>query len=221
MEKMDGVVPTEKSCVPVAPKACALTVTIPDDVPVMTAVIWPVLSVCPCNGPKYGVMFVILTLPEPEELRVTGVPVTGELPPASFTETYKVLVLPIVIFVGVAVSPTVEPTICMLICADAPPTAAVAVIVALRLVLFFPPEEKVAVPGVVTVAGVTTPVSQPMFTTTPDNEALLAFNALTVIVEIEPSVVLIAVGVAERSIDAALVVISVFVAAAASAKTKK
>ena len=102
-----------------------------------------------------------------------------------------------------AVTVTVEPTICTGICADTEP--AVAVIVAVRLALL-EPQERVTVPGVVMVGALRTPVSVPKVTTTPDNAAFKAFNALTVIVEVEvgkPSV-LMDVGKAEISREAAV-----------------
>ena len=108
---------------------------------------------------------------------------------------------------------TFDPTISMGTCDDIDP--ALAVIVAVRSTGPFapPPDEnvKVALPSVpvVTVPVLRLPVSALMVITTPDNAALEAFFAVTVIFEdVEPSDLTVG-GEAKRSSEAAVGVVGV------------
>ena len=121
---------TVRAIVDVAPRAVAVMVTAPVIAPVTVVVNVPLLSVVP-------VAFVIVILPTPDWVRVTAAPDTIWLP-ASFTVAVRVTVVALSLGIDNAddESVTVDPTICMGICADTVP--AVAVIVAVRLV-WFPP----------------------------------------------------------------------------------
>jgi hypothetical protein len=156
---------------------------------------WPLALVEPEVAPK-------ITLPVPVCVRVTTAPAATVALAASFAVTVRLTV--VVLSRGsddaLDVRVTVEPTICTGICDVTEP--AVAVIVAVRLALF-PPQERVTVPGVVTVGALRKPVSVLNVTTTPDNVAFAEFNALTVIVEVVEPSVFMDVGDAARSRDAA------------------
>jgi hypothetical protein len=138
-------------------------------------------------------------------LKVTAAPET-KLPPASFAVTVRGVEVG-----GVeaeiddlsAFTVMVEPTICTGIEAGGA-VPAVAVTVAVRLALF-PPQERITVPGVVIVGALRTPVSVDIVTTTPDNAAFKAFNALTVIVDVVEPSDFICGGEAEISREAAVV----------------
>ena len=130
MPKLAVSVFTVRAVVAVAPRAVAVMVTAPVMAPVAVVVNVPLLSVGP-------VAFVIVTLPTPDWVKVTAAPGTIWLP-ASFAVAVRVIVVALSLGIDDAddASVTVEPTICMGICADTVP--AVAVIVAVRLV-WFPP----------------------------------------------------------------------------------
>jgi len=159
--------------------------------------------------PDAGVIFVIVTFPDPAVwLSVTGVPEYIKLPTASFGVTVNVTVeLPSsATIVPVDVTETVDPVISMGNTGDTTDPA-VPVICAVRLVSFLivgvsPPREKITVPGVVTVGVLRIPVSVLIVTTTSDSEAFEEFNAVTVIVEVTEPSVFIDVGEATRLIEA-------------------
>ena len=121
---------TVRAFVAVAPRAVAVMVTAPVVAPVTVVVNMPLLLVVP-------VAFVIVTLPTPDWVKVTAAPGTIWLP-ASFAVAVRVTVVALSLGIDDAddASVTMEPTICMGICADTVP--AVAVIVTVRLV-WFPP----------------------------------------------------------------------------------
>jgi hypothetical protein len=197
-----AVADTSIPCVAVAPRAAAVKVAEPAPVPVIVALNVPPVPVVPDAG-------VIVTLPPPALVKVTGAP-EMRLPPPSFAVTVHVAVeLP---SSGSAVpdsaSSTLDPVIWMGICVVTDP--AVAVIVAVRFVRFSifscPPVLNTKVAGVTLL--VTTlpcsriPVSVANVTVTPDNTTFESLNAFTVIVAgVEPSD-FIDVGEAERLIDA-------------------
>ena len=176
-----------------APSAVAIIVTEPLVLPMIVVEKVPPASVVPVADPK-------ATLPVPDCDRVTVWPGTTLLP-ASFAVTVNVVEPLVEIEDDPVVTETVEPIIFISIVLVADP--AVAVIVAVRFVLLLP-DVKVTLPGVVTVGALRTPVLVPIVTSTPDNEAFKAFNALIVIVEVEVPSVLIDVGEAERSIEEAV-----------------
>ena len=153
--------------------------------------------------PDAGVIFVIVTFPDPAVwLSVTGVPEYIKLPTASFGVTVNVTVeLPLsATIVPVDVTETMDPVISMGNTGDTTDPA-VPVICAVRLVLS-PPQEKITVPGAVTGGVLRIPVSVLIVTTTSDSEAFEEFNAVTVIVEVTEPSVFIDVGEATRLIEA-------------------
>ena len=167
--------------VAVSPKAEAITVTAPADVPVTVVVNTP-LTV----GPEDGLN---VTLPAPVWLIVTVAPETA-LPPEFLGLTVRVTdeepLSSSPALDGVIV--TVDPVICIGIIADAVPE--VAVIVAVRLIALGPAENvTVALPvvSVVISDAPRIPVSVVKVIFTLDTRALEASNAVTVIVVVAES----------------------------------
>ena len=120
------------------------------------------------------------------------------LPPASFTVMVKgvdVAGVGAEIDDELAVTVTVEPTICTVTCPDTEPDLPIIVAVGLALSA---PDVKVTVPGVVTVGALSMPVLVSIATTTPDISAFKEFNAFTEIVEVVEPSDLTEVGEAER-----------------------